>query len=91
MIKYLFKTFVTSQAVAEYDASILRNKQTSSLTTQQYTDDTIAKSCKVVDVYDESTLNDVILKGIDPSIRHSLRNYWATNPQVDLTDMLFQT
>lgn len=65
--------------------------QPSNMTLKQYTDDLFAESCKVADVYDDSTLKDVFIKGVDPSIKHSLRIYCATNSQVDLTDFAFQT
>lgn len=42
------------------------------------------------DVYDESTSNNVFIEGADPSIRLSLRNYWATHPQAYLADIAFQ-
>lgn len=53
------------------------------MTPQQHTDDLIAKPCKVADVCDEGTLNEVFIEGVDAAIRHSLPNYWATNPQAN--------
>lgn len=44
------------------------------MTPQQYGGDVIAMSCKVADVYNEGTLNDVFIEGVDPCIRHSLRS-----------------
>lgn len=61
----------------------------SGMTPQQYANDLIAKLCKVADVYDESTLNDVFIEGVDASIQQSLRNFRVTNPHSDLTDIAF--
>lgn len=57
---------------------------------QQYGDDITAKSFNVDDVYDETSVYDKFIESVDASIRHSLRNYWATNAQADLTDIVFQ-
>lgn len=62
----------------------------SSITSQQYGDNIIAKSCKVADVYDESTLKGVFIELVDSSIRHSFRNNWTTHPEADLTEIAFQ-
>lgn len=75
VVNYLLKKFVTDQAFVEYDATILRYMQPTNMTSQQIADDLIAKSCKVADVYEQSTLNDVSIEGVDASIRHSLREY----------------
>lgn len=47
---------------------------------QQYADYRIAKSCKIADIYDESTLNETSIEEVDASIQHSFCNYWATYP-----------
>lgn len=59
------------------------------MTLQHFADDLITKSCKVSDVYDDSTLNDVLIESRDASIHHSLQHYWASHPQADLTDIAF--
>lgn len=53
LINYPLKKYATDQAIAEYDAVILRNMQPASMTAQQYADDLVAKLCKVADVFDE--------------------------------------
>lgn len=45
------------------------------MTPQQCADDLVAKSGKVADIYDEGTLNEVIMEEIDTSIYHSLQHY----------------
>lgn len=89
MVNYLLKKYATDATLAEYEASIRRYMQPTSMTSEQFTDDLIAKSCKVAAVYVESTFNDVFIKGVDVSIRHSLRDYWASHPYADLTDIAF--
>lgn len=41
-------------------------------------------------MYDESTLNDELVEDVDASSRLRLRNYFAANSQVDLSDIAFQ-
>lgn len=56
---------------------------------QKYAGDHIAKVCKVANMHDESTHNDLFIKEIDSAIRHSLRNNCATRPIADQTDIAF--
>lgn len=57
------------------------------MTLMQYADDLYAKSCKVKDADDESTLNKTFIKEVDPSVSHILREYWNSTPQADLSDI----
>lgn len=63
--------------------------QPADVTYQKYVDYLVAISCMVADVYVEGTLNDVFAEGVHTSIRHSLRLYWAQNPQADLSNIVF--
>lgn len=56
------------QASVKYGALILRYNQPSGVTAQHYADDIIAKPCKVGDVYDDSTFNDVFIERVDSSV-----------------------
>lgn len=56
----------------------------------QNIDDLYAKSCIVADVYDESTLNNIFIEGVDLSIRHSPREYWATHLQASMTGIVLE-
>lgn len=60
----------------------------SEITSPQYADssiaqychvakDLIARSCKVADTYEEGSLKDVTIEGVDAFIQLSLRNYCA--------------
>lgn len=60
------------------------------MTSEQLADDIIAKPHKVANVYDESTLNEASIDRVGQSICHRLQNYWATNPQSNLTDIAIQ-
>lgn len=75
MVKYILKKFYTDQANVDYDATNLGSMRPSTMTLQQFADDIVAKSFKVADVYGESTFNDILIEGVDSSIRHSLRKY----------------
>lgn len=48
------------------------------------------KDMRVKNAYDEGLLKDTIFERDDKSMRHSLREYWATHTQADLTDLAFQ-
>lgn len=41
----------------------------------------------MADVWDESTLCDIHIKGVDPSICHSLLVYWVSNAQASCTNI----
>lgn len=58
------------QAIPKYEAAILRYMQLANMTLQRYAEDLISKSCKVADLYDEGTLNDVFIERVDASIRN---------------------
>lgn len=90
MVNYLLKEYTTGHAFAEYEGTILRYMQPANMIPRQYVGSPIGKSGTVANVYDECTLNDVFIEGGDQSIRHSLQNYWVTDPQADLTDIASQ-
>lgn len=69
---------------------ILHYTQPTSMTLKQYADDLYAKSCKVADVYDESTLNNSVVEGVDIFSCHSPRKCWASSLQVDVTNIAFK-
>lgn len=90
VVTYLLKKYATDQPMVKNDAAILWYVQPPNMTAQQFPDNSITRSSKVADVYNESTLNDVFNKSVDASFRHSLRNFWATSSQTDLTIIAFQ-
>lgn len=59
------------------------------MTPQQCVEDLLDRLCEMRDVYNESTLNDVFVKGVDPQAQLSFCNYFAIHPQTDLTDTTF--
>lgn len=72
------------------DFTILRYTQSASMTLTKYADDFYSKSCKVADVYDESTLKDIFIEDVDSSICQSLREYWDSNLEAILTNIAFK-
>lgn len=44
-------------------------------TLQYFADNLIAKLCKVANAWEERTMIDVFIEGVDASIRHSLPKY----------------
>lgn len=81
MVNYLLKMLGTDQAIAEYHVLISRYKQPSGMIPQQYAHDIFASSCKAADVYDESTTDNVYIKGADSSTQYSFRNNQTTHLQ----------
>lgn len=73
------------------DSAIQRYTPSDSMTLIQYVDDLYEKFCKVADINDEATLTDIFVEGLDSSICHSLRQYWATHLLADGTDIGFKT
>lgn len=59
------------------------------MTPQSIIANLIVKSCKVADVYNKSSLNDVFIAKVDASICNILRNYRAPYSQADLTHIVF--
>lgn len=62
------------QVIVEFDIAILRYMQPDNTTPHQYVGDLVSKSCKVADVYDEGTLDDVFIEKMDSSFQHRLRH-----------------
>lgn len=74
------------------NSTISRYSQLASATPMQYAEDLYVKLCKVADVYDELTANNIFIKRVDLSICVSLRNrkYSPTNLKVDLAYIAFK-
>lgn len=64
--------------------------QSLSMTTQQWDGDIIPESGKVADGYDESMLSYAFTDGVDLSVQHKFRSYWAMHLHTNLVDMAFQ-
>lgn len=79
-MNYFLKKLVTDLVIAKFDAAILWYMQLANITSQEYADYLVAKSCKVADVYDEGKLNDVFIERVISSIGEILRNYQAQKP-----------
>lgn len=90
VVNYLVKKFANDRAFVKITSAILHYAQPTSMTAMRYVDDLYAKFCKVADVYDDSTLNVILIKGIDFSISRSLRKYCATKPQANSTSIAFK-
>lgn len=56
----------------------------------QYAYDLYVKSFKVVDIYDDFIVNDIFIESVDPCICCSLWEYWALDPQADVTNISFK-
>lgn len=65
VVNYLVMKSASDQARAKMDFANLRYTQQNSMSPMQYAEDLCAKSCKLADVYDESTRNDIFIKSVD--------------------------
>lgn len=90
MLNYLSKKYATDQVITKYDTAIQCNVQPSSIKPHLDLDDLFDNYCMVANVYDEGTLNEVLVEGVDPSFRHTLRNCCATNSHADRRDIAFR-
>lgn len=75
IISYVLKKLERGQAITEFDKAIFPYMQLSNMTPQQYVDDLVTRFCQVSEVYEKETLNDVIIVGVQTSMRHCLRHY----------------
>lgn len=66
LVSSLLKKFATDRETAESDALMLRYNQRLSMTPQKCADDNTAKSCRTANVFDGSTVNDVLIESVDP-------------------------
>lgn len=87
-MNYLLTKHPTDHVITESESNFAL-RATTQYDPQQYTDALIARSWKVADVDDESTVSDVFKEGVYASIRHILRNYSAENSQADMTYIAF--
>lgn len=90
VVVYRLKKYATDHTIAKYDVSILQYTQPANVTFQQYADSLVTKLCKVAVVCDEGTVKNVFNKNVSQSIRHSLKNCCATNPQASFTSIAIQ-
>lgn len=86
-VDYLLKKSSNDQATAEMNFKFVSHTQPTNMTLMQYADAFSAKSCKVADVYDESTLNNISIEKVVSSICNSLRKYWVFSPQTGLSNI----
>lgn len=87
---YLLKKFETEIAIAKINSKILPYIQLAHMTPVQYANNYSAKSCKVADIYDESTLNNIFIQDVDPSTCYRLWRTWATHTQAHMTNTAFK-
>lgn len=88
-VDYLLKKTLTVEAIAELNAVIILYMRPSNITPQEYAEPLFAIFCKVTAIYNETNLNDFLIKLVIAFTRRSLRYYQVPNPQVDMTDITF--
>lgn len=91
LVSHLLKRYTYNEAIAEANAAIFRPTQSAIMTPLKNSKALLTIASHLKNVYDEDTLDDTFIERVDELIRHSLRGYWATHSQADLTDLAFQT
>lgn len=90
LIIHVSKNIAKDEATGKIDSTIICYTQLTSMNSMRYADDLFAKSCKDADGSYEFSLNDIFIGKVDSSIGLSLIEYWAPNPQAELTDIIFK-
>lgn len=75
VVSYLLTRLANDQAIAEISSAILRYTQPASMASMQYADDLYSQLCKVADVYDEYTLDDIFNESVHTFLCHILKKY----------------
>lgn len=73
IVNYFLTKFDSDRRNAKTVSAVLRCTQPASMFSMLYADDLYANSCKVADIYDETTVNHIFIERVDSSIFHSLR------------------
>lgn len=74
-----------NQTISQFEVEILLYIKISNMTPQRCPDSLVAKFWRVADVYEEGTLKDVFVEGVDASFRHVPRYYWSPHPFANST------
>lgn len=61
----------------------------SGMTPSQYAKDLLTKSFRCKNLYEGNALNEILIKGFDASIRHSMRKYKEGKKEASLHDIAF--
>lgn len=74
VLKYLFRTFASHEAICSTDIAILRYTRPVRTTMMLYADNLNSDSCKAANVHNEPPLGAIIIKDFDALICHSLKS-----------------
>lgn len=63
--------------------------QSPGMTTARYAEKLIRKPFQCGDIYEEQERNETFIRGLNKSIRHSMRGYWPSKKSASLQDLAF--
>lgn len=72
---FLLRKYGTDEVIAKSECDIMRFAQPSNMTPSPYAEKLVTKTLQSGDLYEEYVLNETFLKGLDASIRNSMREY----------------
>lgn len=90
VVIYLFKKSGNDQAGAKLNTTITSYNQTARNIPMQYADNLHVQSYKVADPMDGSTLNNILIEGVQFFDYHILRKYKTSNLRPGLMDIFFE-
>lgn len=86
---FFLKKHATSEIIEQTLSNITRFVQPSNMILNQYAEELMTKILWSGDVYEEYTLNEIFIEGLDASIRHSVRESWKNKKNANLHELAF--
>lgn len=87
---HFLNKYATDQTLEEYGTSNDRYLRLVNTALHRCSDDLVAKSCKVAEVYDIRSLKHVFIESVAATIYYYLRHYWWRNLHAESNDIFFQ-
>lgn len=91
VVNILLKKYATGKHITETTPDISHVAQPSRMKPFQYAEEVVAKTLQCEDVYEECTLNEIFIEGLDTSIRHCMRYYLEKNKHTNFHGLAFHT
>lgn len=84
VVKFLLNNYATYEVIVETGSDIMRFVQPSGVIPTQYAEELMTNTLRCEDVHENYSLNKIIIKGLNASIRHSMREYWGREKEANL-------
>lgn len=90
-VNYLLKIVSDNRCIPKTYFTFLQYTEQASLNFWRCADDLCARSCKVTGAYGKSILSDVCIERVRFFNRQRCRDYWASDTQADLSNVMLRT